>query len=118
MKSKIIIVLAVSLLSIILIASCGGASSTPAPAVQQATAQQAAPAAEQSTAQPAASGALDGKALVEERCTACHAIGRIQAAHKDGAGWKTTVERMVGKGAKLNADEQAAAIKYLAETYK
>jgi len=61
--------------------------------------------------------ALDGKALLEERCTACHGLDKIEGKAKDEAGWRQTVERMVSKGAKLDADEQEAVIKYLVETY-
>ena len=60
---------------------------------------------------------LDGAALVNSRCTACHSLDRIKQAKKTSAQWKETVTRMVGNGAKLNADEQAAVIAYLAKTY-
>jgi hypothetical protein len=32
--------------------------------------------------------------------------------------WTATVDRMIGKGAKLNDAEKDAVITYLAETYK
>ncbi len=60
---------------------------------------------------------LDGKSLVESRCTVCHNTDRIQSAHKDANGWKSTVERMVGKGAQLTTEEQGAVIDYLTKTY-
>lgn len=60
---------------------------------------------------------LDGKTLVEERCTECHGLDRTTGASKAEEEWKTTVERMVSKGADLSAEEQAAAIEYLAATY-
>jgi hypothetical protein len=63
------------------------------------------------------SSSLDGKSLVAARCTACHNLDRVQSAHKDANGWKTTVERMVGKGAQLTAEEQSVVIDYLAKTY-
>ncbi|MBN1812889.1 MAG: hypothetical protein JXA14_13720 [Anaerolineae bacterium] len=61
--------------------------------------------------------ALDGKTLVEERCTECHGLDRTTEASKTGEEWKTTVERMVDKGADLNTEEQAAVVEYLTETY-
>jgi len=67
---------------------------------------------------PTPTKGLDGSALVQERCTVCHSIERIQQAHKTADEWKTTVERMIGHGATLNADEKAAVIDYLAATYK
>lgn len=60
---------------------------------------------------------LDGKTLVDTKCTSCHGIDRIENASKDAAGWKTTVERMVGKGAELSSEEQTVVIEYLAKTY-
>ena len=59
-------------------------------------------------------GALDGEALVMERCTVCHSADRINAATKDAAGWTATVDRMIGYGAQLNEAERAAVIEYLA----
>jgi cytochrome c5 len=60
---------------------------------------------------------LDGQSLVEERCTQCHDLGRVEAAKKTEEEWKATVERMVGKGAQLDQTEQELVIKYLTETY-
>jgi hypothetical protein len=63
------------------------------------------------------SGALDGKTLVEERCTQCHTLDRVTSANKTKEEWTTTVESMVNQGANLNAEEQEVAIEYLTETY-
>ena len=62
-------------------------------------------------------GTLDGKTLVEERCTVCHGLERTTGASKTQEEWKATVERMVSKGANLNADEQEIVIEYLGATY-
>ena len=59
----------------------------------------------------------DGKVLVEARCAQCHDLGLVERARKTEAAWKATVERMVAKGAKLDEEEQALVIQYLAETY-
>jgi len=67
-------------------------------------------------AAPAAAGP-DGAALLQERCTKCHSLDRVEAAKKTADEWKATVERMVGKGAQLSAAEQEALIQYLSETY-
>jgi len=61
--------------------------------------------------------ALEGKSLVEERCTKCHDLGRVERAKKTEEEWKATVERMVGNGAELNEAEQELVIQYLTETY-
>jgi mono/diheme cytochrome c family protein len=57
-------------------------------------------------------------ALLNQRCAGCHNLDRVKAAKKDAAGWKATVERMVGKGAQASAAEAEALIKHLAETYR
>jgi cytochrome c553 len=59
---------------------------------------------------------MDGEALVQERCTVCHTADRITNAmgQKDRAAWEETVDRMIGYGAQLNADEREAVLDYLA----
>lgn len=87
--------------------ACGGPASAP-------TATSDLPA--KPTTAPAQ--ALDGKALMNERCTVCHNTERIQAAKKTRADWEATVSRMKGNGAKLNDAETTALIDFLAATYK
>jgi len=91
MKKQLVVTLLV--LFGVIAAQCGGPAATQAPA------------------------ALDGKALLQEHCTVCHDLTRVESKNKSEADWKATVERMVGKGAKLNPAEQEAVIKYLALTY-
>jgi cytochrome c5 len=61
---------------------------------------------------------VPGATLVNERCTLCHSLDRIQTAHKTEAEWTTTVSRMVQNGARLTAAEKSAVIQYLSATYK
>lgn len=85
----------------------------PAPGAEQMPLQaQAAPLVDDMGA-----GKLDGKALLEERCTKCHDLTRIVSKKKTAEDWKATVERMVGKGAVLNADEQQVLIDYLTKNF-
>ena len=58
--------------------------------------------------------AADGATLLEERCTGCHTTSRILGASKDVEGWKSTITRMVDKGAELTPEEQAVLAEYLA----
>jgi cytochrome c5 len=58
--------------------------------------------------------ALDGAALLEQRCTRCHSTARILGASKDRAGWLATIETMVAKGALLTEEEKSALADYLA----
>lgn len=57
--------------------------------------------------------ALDGAALVKDRCTTCHGAGRIDKAKKDRKGWEENVDRMITKGAKLDKAERDAVVAYL-----
>jgi hypothetical protein len=58
---------------------------------------------------------LDGEALTEAQCIQCHDLTRVEQAQKTAEEWKVTVDRMVDKGAQLNAEEQAAVIEYLSD---
>jgi cytochrome c5 len=60
---------------------------------------------------------LDGKTLLDTRCTTCHDLSRVTSKSKTLEEWRVTVERMVDKGADLNTDEQETLIQYLAENY-
>ena len=71
----------------------------------------------QETQPTAAPPAGNGAALLEERCTVCHSLDRVTSASKTRQEWEQTVTRMVGKGARLNTDEQEILISYLTETY-
>lgn len=57
--------------------------------------------------------AIDANALIDLRCTACHTRDRIDRASKNVAGWATTIDRMIGKGAQLSAAEREALIAFL-----
>ena len=106
MSRRILAVFTMMLLVLLLgslLAACGEAKD-----------ETAVPTTEQEEATPVT---LDGKSLLEERCTECHDLGRVERARKTEEEWKATVERMVGKGAQLDQAEQALVIKYLTETF-
>ena len=55
-----------------------------------------------------------GEALVQERCSQCHDLQRVQRATKDQSGWERTVDRMIGKRSELlNDEERGAVLDYL-----
>jgi hypothetical protein len=64
------------------------------------------------------SAALDGKGLMQERCSVCHSTSRVTSAHKTAAEWKTTVDQMIQRGAQLSSSEEQTLVDYLAQTYK
>jgi len=84
-------------------------TATEVPPTEEPTATEVPPTEEPAT--------LDGQSLLQERCTVCHDLGRVERSEKTEEEWRATVERMVGKGAQLNQAEQELVIKYLAETY-
>ena len=92
--SKVPYILALTVLLAVLIAACGNTSQ-----------------------ETDSAGVLDGKALAEERCSTCHPYSRVESATKTPEEWKSNVERMVEKGAKLDEAEQAAVIEYLSEAF-
>ena len=59
----------------------------------------------------------EGEALLNERCGIHHAVTRATTKKKTADEWRTTVERMVGKGAELTDAEVETLIQYLAENY-
>jgi len=59
-----------------------------------------------------------GQTLMEQRCTVCHSVSRITSAHHTAAEWKTTVDRMINKGAQLSSSEEQTLLDYLAKNYK
>jgi hypothetical protein len=103
MKNRPIIfaLLAILLLTSILLAACGTTGSPVAPSVGSG----------------GNTGTLDGKTLMQERCSVCHSTERITSTHKTADQWTVTVERMISHGAQLNATEQQTLIAYLAQTY-
>ena len=102
------------LITVGLLASCGGTETT------QPTAP---PKVEGSTEIPDVVGpttpppSIDSEALLQQRCTACHNLNRITNKTWSLEQWEQTVSDMILKGARLNAEEKDALIKYLAENY-
>jgi cytochrome c5 len=61
---------------------------------------------------------LDGRTIVETKCTQCHDLTRVQTAKKDRSGWEDTVARMESNGLQVTPEEKSAAIDYLTATFK
>jgi cytochrome c5 len=71
-------------------------------------------------AEPGSTGgavSISGEGLLEDRCTECHALERTTSASKSRDQWDQTVTRMIGHGAELSDEEQAALVDYLVENY-
>ena len=97
MKKQILVWLVLSVLLVLVAASCSAGSDA-------------------TTLYPADSG-LDGATVFAEKCSKCHALDLVKSVHYDAAKWEETVTRMVAKGAELNAEEQAVVTDYLIKKY-
>jgi hypothetical protein len=56
--------------------------------------------------------------LLNNKCTVCHPIDRINKESKDRAGWEQTVTRMRAHGAVLSDSEAAQIVDYLSGARK
>jgi hypothetical protein len=70
-----------------------------------------APAANSSTS------SLDGKTLVDEKCSTCHSADAVMNEGMTQAEWSNVVLRMIGHGLKVTDVEQTTIVAYLAQTY-
>ena len=100
---QVICILMAVVLAAAFLAACGsGNASNNAPA----------------TSAPTSAGTANGQAIMQKACSACHNINRVTSAQKTAAQWKTTVDRMIARGAKVSPQDEQALIDYLAATYK
>ncbi|PKN18153.1 MAG: hypothetical protein CVU71_11600 [Deltaproteobacteria bacterium HGW-Deltaproteobacteria-6] len=54
-----------------------------------------------------------GKAIVDNACSKCHSIKRVEAARKNASEWGATLDRMIKKGANIKSEERDSVLKYL-----
>jgi hypothetical protein len=57
--------------------------------------------------------AIDVEALILEKLNNNHSIARVYAAVKTREEWNTTLDRMIGYGAKISEEEKQIIIDYL-----
>ena len=70
-----------------------------------------------STATPDPTTMYEGATLVQERCTVCHTLSRVERVKYTASEWQTIVDNMIQKGAQLTPDEKTIVEKYLIATY-
>lgn len=58
-----------------------------------------------------------GQALVQSKCSACHAIGIVTGAHKSKAQWEASVEQMIDRGAPVSDAEFDPVVAYLVKNF-
>ena len=97
MKRQIVVILLISLAVALLISSCSPSTSTPTSASTSST--------------------QDGATLVQERCSKCHPLTRVESARYTAADWKTIVDLMISRGAQLTPEEETVVVSYLAANY-
>jgi len=56
-----------------------------------------------------------GERVMNASCLACHDVRRIQVQAMDAEQWARTVDTMVGKGAKVSADDLPSLMDYLVQ---
>ena len=76
------------------------------------------PSTSEPTSAPNQSAVVDGKTLLETRCTACHTLDRVNEKQATADQWQATVTKMISNGAKLTNEEEAILVQYLADNFK
>ena len=76
------------------------------------------PVAVEEEAYPADEDVMDDEdermqALISEKIGGCHMLNFILGQNKTREEWSTTIDRMIGKGADVNAEEKELIIDYL-----
>lgn len=99
MKIRMLVLIFVITAGIMLLTACSSESTTSA------------------TAPSNSDTTSDGATLLQERCTVCHTLSRVESAKNTSAEWGSIVDQMIGKGAKLSSDEKALVVDYLSVTY-
>jgi cytochrome c5 len=59
----------------------------------------------------------DGKQILENACTACHTLARVQNLKLTKPEWQGMVDRMKGRGAEVSDEDTVALVDYLTKTY-
>jgi glyoxylase-like metal-dependent hydrolase (beta-lactamase superfamily II) len=65
----------------------------------------------------AAPAASDGRQILENACTACHTLARVQNLKLTKPEWQGMVDRMKGRGAEVSDEDTAVLVDYLTKTY-
>lgn len=73
--------------------------------------------ASNTTTTPVVTSNLDGATLVQERCSVCHSLSRVEGSRHTTADWKTIVDLMISRGAQLTPEEETVVVNYLAANF-
>ncbi len=61
--------------------------------------------------------AVDGATLLQERCSVCHPLARVESSGHTATQWKAIVNTMISRGAQLTPDEKTVVVNYLAANF-
>lgn len=112
MRMILLFSLLVGLLGLMVMVACENDTADDADEAADGAAEEAAAEVDdESVSEDAPSGGVsDAAALIEERCSGCHGLDKVEAAEMDEAGWIETVDRMIDHGAELNETERELVI--------
>lgn len=126
MKTRILVVSYIWLLSLILLTACGKpVESTAVNPVTESPVEVVVTESVSATETTAATEApgvtevpVNAESIINEQCVTCHGLSRITSTKASLEQWQSIVERMIQKGAKLTDAEKAVLVQYLADNYK
>jgi hypothetical protein len=118
MNKKRIFAILLGAMVLIGLAACTQKSGNPQTTVEPPSAAVSTPDVTQTAApsdgsQLSATPTIDGDALIREKLQNHHSIDRIYGATKTREEWNTTLDRMIGYGAKISEEEKQIIIDYL-----
>ena len=83
------------------------------PEVKEPTEEEAAPVEPTPVEEEAEDDDSQMQALISDKIGGCHMLNFILSQNKTREEWSVTIDRMIGKGAKVNAEEKELIIDYL-----
>lgn len=102
MKRRLVILFVCILSFTIFFSACSSGPSGPQPA---------------SSLTQTSTAPLDAATQVQERCSKCHPLTRVESTRHSAAEWKTIVDLMISRGAQLTPEEETVVVDYLATNF-
>ena len=115
-KSSNLFFLLLCILIVLSLAACSNKGTSSASTEAPAAAATSAPATV--SGGTSATPTIDGDALIREKLQNHHGIDRIYNANHTREEWSATLDRMIGYGAQINAQEKEEIIDYLMSRQK
>jgi predicted secreted protein len=121
MKNNNPIMMGLGLIMVLMITACAPQTNTPAASTQPVIeptmqVEETSIASEEQPVEPTIeqeAAPMDMEALIKEKVAGNHDVDRIFNANKSREEWNTTLDRMIGYGAKITEEEKQMIIEYL-----